>query len=85
MTQGRGFVAIAMVTFGRWKPIWVLAACLLMGLLDSLQFTAQAKGWNVPFQLLLALPYLIALAVLIAVGKGALAPAALALPYRRSR
>lgn len=85
MTQGRGFVAIAMVTFGRWRPMWVLGACLLMGLLDSLQFTAQAKGWNIPFQLLLALPYLIALAVLVVVGRGAPAPAALALPFRRVR
>lgn len=85
MTQGRGFVAIAMVTFGRWRPVWVAAACFLMGLLDSLQFTAQAKSWSVPFQLLLALPYVIALAVLVAAGRGAAAPAALAIPYRRAK
>ena len=77
MTQGRGFVAIAMVTFGRWNPIWVLVASLLIGYADSLQFTLQARGWNVPFQLFLALPYLLALLVLVAVGNGGRTPNAL--------
>lgn len=85
MTQGRGFVAIAMVTFGRWKPHWVFLACLMIGWLESLQYTAQAKGWPVPFQLLLAAPYIVALLVLVFSGKGALAPAALGKPYRGTK
>lgn len=83
MTGGRGFIAIAMVTFGRWKPAYVFLACLLIGYLDSLQFVLQAKGSAVPFQLLIALPYIVALVVLVAVGKGTVAPAALAQPYVR--
>ena len=83
MTNGRGFIAIAMVTFGRWKPFYVLVSSLLIGYLESLQFTLQAQGSKVPFQLLLALPYVAALAVLVAVGKGTLFPAALARPYSR--
>ncbi len=85
MTAGRGFLAIAMVTFGRWKPGLVLGACLLLGWLDGLQFTFQAKGVELPFQLFLALPYMAALLVLAGVGRGAHAPAALAVPFRRSR
>lgn len=85
MTAGRGFVAIAMVTFGRWRPFWVFAAALLVGFAESLQFKVQSLGWNVPFQLLIALPYLIALAVLVIVGKGTVAPGALGVAYRREK
>jgi ABC-type uncharacterized transport system permease subunit len=85
MTGGRGFIAIAMVTFGRWKPVYVLLGCLLMGYLDSLQFVLQAKGSSLPFQLFIALPYVVALLVLVFVGKGTVMPAALARPYVREK
>jgi general nucleoside transport system permease protein len=85
MTSGRGFVAIAMVTFGRWHPALVFAATLLVGYVHSLQFQFQSSGVKVPFQLLLALPYIVALAVLILVGKGTLAPGALGTAYRNER
>jgi|CXWL01.1.fsa_nt_gi ABC-type uncharacterized transport system permease subunit len=85
MTQGRGFVAIAMVTFGRWKPQWVLASCLLIGWLESIQFLAQSKGWDIPFRLLLAMPYVTALLVLVIVGRGAAGPASLGVPFRKSK
>jgi len=83
MTVGRGFVAIAMVTFGRWRPIWVMAASLLIGYANSLQFNLQAKGIALPTELFVALPYLVALVVLVVVGKGTAVPAALGVPYRR--
>lgn len=83
MTGGRGFIAIAMVTFGRWRPALVYVACVVIGYLDSLQYLLQARGSWVPFQLLIALPYIVALAVLVAAGKGTVAPAALAQPYAR--
>lgn len=85
MTAGRGFVAIAMVTFGRWRPAWVFAACLLVGYADSLQFTFQVKGTALPHQFFIALPYLLALLVLVVVGRGGKAPAALGIPFRRGR
>lgn len=85
MTAGRGFVAIAMVTFGRWRAHWAFAAALVIGLAESLQFRFQALGWNVPYQLMIALPYLIALIVLAIVGKGSSAPAALGQPYAKGR
>lgn len=83
MTNGRGFIAIAMVTFGRWRPLLVFLAALLIGFFDSLQYLFQAIGVNVPSQLLLALPYVVALLVLVIVGKGTAAPASLGVPYRR--
>jgi ABC-type uncharacterized transport system permease subunit len=85
MTAGRGFVAIAMVTFGRWKPWYVFAASLLIGYAESLQFTLQARGSAVPYQLLLAMPYVLALLVLVFVGRSSPAPAALTVPYRREQ
>lgn len=85
MTAGRGFVAIALVTFGRWNPVGVLGAALLIGYLDSLQFKFQASGSSIPYPLLLALPYVVALLVLVILGKGAPAPKNLGTPYRRSK
>jgi simple sugar transport system permease protein len=83
MTAGRGFVALALVTFGRWKPIWVLGAALLVGVTEQLQFEMQARGSHLPSELLTALPYLAALLVLILAGRGAAAPGALGRPFRR--
>jgi simple sugar transport system permease protein len=85
MTAGRGFIAIAMVTFGRWKPQLAVLAALLIGLVESMQYKFQTYGWNVPFQLLLALPYIAALVVLVVAGKGTLAPAALGMAYQREK
>jgi simple sugar transport system permease protein len=69
MTNGRGFVAIALVTFGRRNPVLVFGAALLIGYLDALQYQLQASGTAIPRELLLALPYLVALVVLVVVGK----------------
>jgi len=85
MTAGRGFVAIAMVTFGRWKPQFAFLAALLIGFTESLQYRFQTYGWKVPYQLMIALPYVVALLVLVIVGKGSAAPGALAQPYRKEK
>ncbi|HLK15762.1 MAG TPA: ABC transporter permease [Fimbriimonadaceae bacterium] len=69
MTNGRGFVAIALVTFGRMNPWLVFGAALLIGYLDALQLELQAKGTAVPREVLISLPYLVALIVLVGVGK----------------
>ena len=84
ISAGRGFVAIAMVTFGRWRPFWVAMATLLVGFADSLQYELQAAGLPVPYQLLKALPYVIALTVLIIVGSGKDVPQSLGQAFRRN-
>lgn len=80
MTAGRGFVALAIVTFGRWNPWGVSLAALLMGFLETIPFKAQASGLKVPYQLLLTLPYLVCLVVLIIAGRGTRVPANLGKP-----
>ncbi len=82
MTVGRGFIAIALVTFGRWKPVYVLGASLLVGSLDWLQVALQGRA-NIPVQIFMALPYVTALLVLIVVGKGTQSPQNLGVPYRK--
>ena len=78
MSAGRGFIAIAIVVLGRWKPIGVGVAALLFAATTSLQYLAQALGLDVPYQLVLALPYVLTLAALAGVGGRSTPPATLA-------
>ena len=77
MSSGRGFIAIAVVVLGRWNPVGVAAAALVFGAATALQFWIQALGLPVPYQAVLALPYLLTLAALAGVAGRARAPAAL--------
>lgn len=61
MTAGRGFIAIAIVVLGRWHPHGVLVAALFFGAATALQYVFQASGLGVPYQLVLMLPYVLAL------------------------
>jgi simple sugar transport system permease protein len=81
MSAGKGFIAIAVVVLGRWNPILVLFAALFFGAASALQFFLQALGFDLPYQIFLALPYLITLAALAGWVGRARAPAALALPW----
>ena len=81
MTRGRGFIALAVVTFGRWHPAGAAAAALLFGAADALQYQFQARGLPIPYQFFLALPYLATLAALSVRCRQAPAPAALGVPY----
>ncbi len=69
MSAGRGFIAIAIVVLGRWRPLGVAAAALLFGAATSLQTLFQAMGWSgIPYQAFLAAPYLLTLIVLAVTG-----------------
>jgi simple sugar transport system permease protein len=78
MSAGRGFIAIAIVVLGRWRPGWVAAAALLFGAASALQFVLQAIGLSIPYQAFLALPYVLTLGALAGVAGKVRAPAALA-------
>jgi ABC-type uncharacterized transport system permease subunit len=80
MSAGRGFIAIAIVVLGRWRPLGVAAGALLFGAASALQFAFQAMGWNAPYQLFLVIPYLLTLAALAGAVGRARAPAALGKP-----
>jgi general nucleoside transport system permease protein len=80
MSAGRGFIAIAIVVLGRWRPFGVAAGALLFGAASALQFAFQAMGWDAPYQLFLVIPYLLTLAALAGAVGRARAPAALGKP-----
>jgi simple sugar transport system permease protein len=83
MTAGRGWLALMLVIFGRWRPAWALLGALLFACIESLQFKLALGTTVVPPQFLLMLPYLFAMVVLVWIYRGARAPAALAVPYDR--
>ena len=77
MSAGRGFIAIAVVVLGRWHPGGVALAALVFGAASALQYLFQSMGWALPYQLFLALPYVLTLVVLAGASRRAAAPAAL--------
>lgn len=83
VVNGRGWVAIAIVIFGNWQPSKVFYGALLFGFLQALQLRLQAQGIALPYEALLALPYIITIIILALTGRNASYPAALLKPYRR--
>lgn len=81
MVAGRGFIALAAVIFGGWKPFGALGATLLFGAADALQMRFQALGFQVPYQFMLMLPYILTMAALAGVITKATPPAAEGIPY----
>jgi ABC-type uncharacterized transport system permease subunit len=77
MSAGRGFVAIAIVVLGRWSPLGTAGAALVFGGAFALQYLFQSLGLTLPYQLFLALPYLLTLILLAALRGRARAPAQL--------
>jgi general nucleoside transport system permease protein len=83
VVNGRGWVAIAIVIFGNWQPSKVLLGALLFGFVQALQLRLQAEGVPLPYEALLALPYIVTIVVLALAGRNASYPTALLKPYRR--
>lgn len=59
VTAGRGFVALAAVVFGRWRPLGTLVAVLLFTFVEAIQVRAQVLGISLPYQFLVMAPYLV--------------------------
>ena len=57
VTAGRGFIALAAVIFGSWRPFGTLLAVLLFTLVEAIQVRAQAFGIHLPYQFLVMAPY----------------------------
>jgi simple sugar transport system permease protein len=86
VTGGRGFIAIAMIRVGLFKPIWVAIVCILFGLVDSLQLYFSAiLGPSFPYQFLGMAPYALGIVVLSVsmVRRTFAEPASLGKPYSR--
>jgi ABC-type uncharacterized transport system permease subunit len=88
LTQGAGWIAIALVIFAFWRPTFCLVGAYLFGAFSALPFTLQARGVTVAPELLQSLPYVMTIVVLVLVSSAGArrrlgAPAALGLPYVR--
>ncbi len=83
IVAGRGWVCIALVIFARWDPLRAVLGALLFGGVFALQLRLQAQGVQLPYELLLALPYLVTIAALAISGRNAPYPGAYLKPYRR--
>jgi simple sugar transport system permease protein len=84
MSAGRGFIAIAVVVLGRWNPVGVAGAGLVFGAAMAMQYWIQALGLNIPYSIVLAIPYLLTLAALAGIAGRVRAPVALGAPISRS-
>lgn len=83
VTAGRGWVALALVVFARWKPGRAVAGALLFGLCDAAQLRLQGTATEIPYEVFLALPYLVTLVALAVRARRSGTPAALAVPFVR--
>ena len=83
MTGGKGFIALAAMIFGKWKPFGAFGGALLFGFVDALQIKLQIVGINMPYQFLSMAPYVVTMVVLAGFIGRAVPPAALGQPYER--
>jgi ABC-type uncharacterized transport system permease subunit len=83
LTSGLGFIAVALVYFGGWRPWGVLAGALLFSMVNSLQLWIQVLGIPVPSDIAVMLPYVLTILVLVASVSRVRAPAALTKPFER--
>jgi general nucleoside transport system permease protein len=84
MINGRGWICIALVVFGSWRPFKALLGALLFGLFDAFQLRLQqVAGARVPYQLFLMLPYVLSIVALIVMSRRVAYPRALMVPYRK--
>ena len=84
MSAGKGYIAMAAVVFGRWRPVGATVACLVFGASEAL--AAALERWQVPVpsELVSTLPYVLTIAAMAGLVGRARAPAALGTPHVRS-
>jgi simple sugar transport system permease protein len=83
MTSGAGFIALAALIFGKWKPIGCLLAALLFGFADNLQSTLTIIGVAIPSEFMLMVPYIATIIAVTGLVGRVRAPAADGIPYLR--
>ena len=90
MTAGRGFIALAALIFGKWRPVQTLLACVLFGFADALTIQMQGvaklpSGEDIPVQFIQMIPYVVTIVMLAGFIGQSRAPAALGIPYEKER
>jgi ABC-type uncharacterized transport system permease subunit len=89
MSAGKGYLALAALIFGQWRPVPTLGACLLFAFADVVQ--ARLQGTPLPFvgvvpvQLIQAIPYVLTVLLLAGFVGRAVAPRAIGVPYVKER
>ena len=85
MVNGRGWICVALVVFGAWKPGKALLGAILFAAFDALQIRLQQTelGAHLPYQLFLAMPFILSILALILMSRRAEVPAALMQPYNK--
>ena len=89
MTAGQGYIALAALIFGKWRPVPAMLACLMFGFLDAVAIRLQGVVLPVigpiPVQLIQALPYVLTVVLLAGFIGRAIPPKAIGRPYVKER
>lgn len=89
MTAGQGYIALAALIFGKWRPLPALLACLMFGFLDAVSIRLQGVELpgigEVPVQFIQALPYILTVVLLAGFIGKAIAPKAIGVPFIKER
>jgi simple sugar transport system permease protein len=90
MTSGRGFIALAALIFGKWRPFQTLLACLLFGFTEAVSIQMQGvvklpSGDDIPVQFIQMVPYVLTIVVLAGFIGSSRPPRALGIPYEKER
>jgi len=89
MTSGRGFIALAALIFGKWRPFQTMLACLLFGFTEAVSYQMQAvklpSGEDIPVQFIQMVPYVVTIIVLAGFIGSSRPPRALGIPYQKEK
>jgi ABC-type uncharacterized transport system permease subunit len=95
MSAGRGFIALAALIFGKWRPVQTMLTCLLFGFTEALTIQLQGKhynfprlglnDWEIPTQFVQIIPYVLTIVVLAGFIGTSRAPRALGIPYQKEK
>ena len=88
MTSGRGFIALAALIFGKWRPVQTMLACLLFGFTEAVAIQLQGVhfgGEEIPTQFVQIIPYVLTIVVLAGFIGQSRAPRSLGIPYQKER
>jgi simple sugar transport system permease protein len=90
MAAGRGFIALAALIFGKWRPVQTMLACLLFGFAEALTIQMQGvkllpSGEEIPVQFIQMIPYIVTIVVLAGFIGQSRAPKAIGIPYEKER
>jgi simple sugar transport system permease protein len=90
MTSGRGFIALAALIFGKWRPVQTMLACLLFGFTEAVSIQMQGvfklpSGEDIPVQFIQIVPYVLTIIVLAGFIGSSRAPRALGMPYQKEK